>query len=64
MRYPRARPNRRGYASELPWFPAAKGHSPVRHDHPRKTSVPATQIKTTVTGMLDELNDDIAGELK
>ena len=29
-----------------------------------KTSVPATQIKTTVTGMLDELNDDIAGELK
>jgi hypothetical protein len=29
-----------------------------------KTSVPATQIKATVTGMVDELNDDIAGELK
>ena len=29
-----------------------------------KTSVPATQIKATVTGMLDELNDDIAAELK
>jgi hypothetical protein len=29
-----------------------------------KTGVPATQIKATVTGMLDELNDDIAAELK
>jgi len=29
-----------------------------------KTSVPPAQIKSTVTGMLDELNDDIAAELK
>jgi hypothetical protein len=29
-----------------------------------KSSVPAPQIKATVTGMVDELNDDIAGELR
>jgi len=29
-----------------------------------KTSEPAAKIKATVTGMLDELNDDIAAELK
>jgi len=29
-----------------------------------KTNEPATKIKATVTGMLDELNDDIAAELK
>ena len=29
-----------------------------------KTSEPATRIKATVTGMVEELNDDIAGELK
>jgi Mg/Co/Ni transporter MgtE len=29
-----------------------------------KTSVAAATIKSTVTGMLDELQDDIAGELK
>ena len=29
-----------------------------------KTNEPATKIKATVTGMLDELNDDIATELK
>jgi len=29
-----------------------------------RTSVPATQIKSTVTGMLDELHDDIEAELK
>ena len=29
-----------------------------------KTNEPAAQIKATVTGMLDELNDDIATELK
>jgi hypothetical protein len=29
-----------------------------------KTSVPAADIKATVTGMLDELKDDIAAELK
>jgi len=29
-----------------------------------RTSVPATQIKATVTGMLDELHDDIEAELK
>jgi len=29
-----------------------------------KTNEPAAKIKDTVTGMLDELNDDIASELK
>jgi|307.fasta_scaffold44748_2 hypothetical protein len=29
-----------------------------------KTSVPATEIKATVTGMIEELNDDIRAELK
>jgi hypothetical protein len=29
-----------------------------------KTSVPATEIESTITGMIDELNDDIRGELK
>jgi hypothetical protein len=29
-----------------------------------KTSVPAMEIKATVTGMLDELHDDIEAELK
>jgi len=29
-----------------------------------KTNEPAAKIKATVTGMLDELNDDIAAELK
>jgi hypothetical protein len=29
-----------------------------------KTSVPATEVKSTVTGMIDELHDDIEAELK
>ena len=29
-----------------------------------KTSVPATEIKSTVTGMIEELNDDIRAELR
>jgi hypothetical protein len=29
-----------------------------------KTSVPATEIKATVAGMIEELNDDIRSELK